>query len=460
VRTVLLPATVSVEQFRKVQTRLKNDQRQVFSEAGVRFRTVSDRVEVRSERRDLVYAAPLQANSGGIRADARRRIADNTFGPGSAQVLEHITSSPFNIDAFAPLATLGVRMLTDDDPVDVMRGHLVDNPGSRFVRLGGTRSFMMRALVWDIIRGLARGEAAESIPLGTQRPDDMVLTGLLPSNPGWFICAPMTGRFQPLAAVLMTGSGADIALVPDGAYIRSEDFNRHPVGLGRPDLRGSGVGIYRTGVKAIPRGHGVQVLQDLTRGANELLNHLTDPTLFADGDGELDVDEQLITWANVRFGLSAVATSAELWGSPESIWTVFRALGTLQGVWEGSAAGQVGLKRLLDPSTIRAHALPAIVNTIDRTIYAGIIDNYESAILAAFPGRGMPDCLTMLAEVRNLVHGAGGPAKSRKRRLEALTPVAHNSPDLQLLSDVSTLWWRAVMESPRTLCIPGTPPGP
>jgi hypothetical protein len=70
-------------------------------------------------------------------------------------------------------------------------------------------------------------------------------------------------------------------------------------------------------------------------GANALLGYLTDPARFTDGTGHLDVDEQLITWADVRFGFDAISSMAADRYSPEAIWAAFRALTTLQGVWDG-----------------------------------------------------------------------------------------------------------------------------
>ena len=121
--------------------------------------------------------------------------------------------------------------------------------------------------------------------------------------------------------------------------------------MGRPTLDGPGRGIYRTGVKALPPGHARALLKHATEGGNALLGHVTDPATFDDGTGQLDVDEQLITWSDIRFGFDAINALASDWSSHESIWAAFRALTTLQCVWDGRRKKGIPCPSCFSPRT-------------------------------------------------------------------------------------------------------------
>lgn len=78
----------------------------------------------------------------------------------------------------------------------------------------------------------------------------------------------------------------------------------------------------------------------------------------------------------------------------------------------------------------------------------------EETITRAF-GVDAPD---KVAQVRNLVHGVARRGQDRTTRLKVLYELEEHTPDLQLVQDVATLWWQAVLVSPETLARAGRPP--
>jgi len=96
---------------------------------------------------------------------------------------------------------------------------------------------MIHNLCWNLIYDLIRGVPVDQIRLGSQRPDESLPHGLAESNPAMIVCAGLMARNQPLVATFTTGDGADLILVPEGAFIRHrDDFTGHPIGIGRPNL--------------------------------------------------------------------------------------------------------------------------------------------------------------------------------------------------------------------------------
>jgi len=337
-RWVLLPAHVTPDGWRAVQTRLKVDMRQLFAEAGIRFRIRADRVAVAADDPGpLVYALPLQAADGRVRASAARTLARDMFGGGldeaAAMVLRQPGIHKMDIDRW-----MGLRLALHAGEGSPRSGAgpgrgpagMPPVPARRYTAL------MRRQFVWRVLEHLVDGIAADAMPLGSARQDNMLLTGLLEAVPGALVCAPLTARFQPMAAVLMTSSGAEVAMLAYGSgFVRMPRMDPWPVGVARPSLTGPGKGIYQVGVSEPPINHAAMLLQQAIAGVNQLLCRLTDPAQFAGADGCLDRDEQMIAWASVRFGFDAINSTAAAWGSSDGIWSAFRALGILQGLWKG-----------------------------------------------------------------------------------------------------------------------------
>ncbi|MFI6512131.1 hypothetical protein ACIBCT_31400 [Streptosporangium sp. NPDC050855] len=354
---------------------------------------------------------------------------------------------------------LQLAFLQEKIPVKAVRDLREAQPDFRFYRLGATKAFMLRQMVWRIIDHLINGIPAAQIPLGSDRRDNMLLTGLLEAMPGSLVCAPLTSRFQPLAAVLMTSIGSEVAVLPHGSgYVRALSMGGWPVGNGRPSLSGRGKGIYKTDVKKIPARHAEDLLKRSAAGANRLLLKFTDPAEFV-RNGALDHNEQAIAWANMRFGIDAVNSVGSEWGKPEAVWSAFRALGTLQGIWEGGVQGGVPLWELLSPSRLRDYVLPQLDIATHKTWAAGIINNYESQLISGFPGQTLDEAARHVQELRHLVHGVGGQGmRPRDARLATLRFVANNEPNIQMVCDVASLWWTAALFSPDKIARPGRAP--
>lgn len=454
-----LPAHVTPAEFQALQRRVRADKRALFAEAGIRFRSVNGRVMLRADPQRLIYSAPLQNSDGRLRQDASRRLHANTFGSGVRPSANAMLSIDDVVDHPPALARMRVGLLTEPDPLIVVRGHLSTQPGSRFIRVGADPRFMIHNMCWNLIHDLIRGIPADQIAIGSQRPDNSLLHGLVESNPAHIVCAGLMARNQPRVAVFTTGDGADLVLIPEGAFIRPRDnFTGHPVGIGRPNLGGPGGPIYRTDVKVLPSQHGVQLLEEAVAHGNTLFNTLTDPRHFVDANGDFDMGEQIITWANVRFAFDAINVMAERWNVGDFLWSALRALGILQGLWEGPRQGSVPLRRLLDPRNIRAHALTALTDPIDTLYYSGLVDNYERELRAAFPSQSLDECLASVEEVRHLVHGTGGQGRrARDARVRVLSSLSEHGPNLQLIGDMAVLWWEAVLANPARLAVPGGP---
>ena len=320
---------------------------------------------------------------------------------------------------------------------------------------------MRRQIAWRILGHLLDGIPPDAMPLGSARRESLLLTGLLEAVPGAIVCAPLTARSQPLAAAMLTRSGAEVALLlaQGSGFVRMPSMDTWPVGTGRPSLTGPGKGIYSVGVTELPAGHAEVLLQQSIDGVNRLLHRLTDPAMFADSAGCLDRDEQMIAWANLRFGLDAINSVASSWGTSDAIWAAFRALGTLQGLWEGRRQGSVPLWQLLEPQRIRDHALPAFTDPTHHRWAAGLVDNCEHKLRSGFPGSKSEEAARHMQELRHLVHGAGGQGtRPRSARLATLRHLANHTPNVQLVCDMASLWWTALLFDPERVGLLGRAP--
>jgi hypothetical protein len=234
-----------------------------------------------------------------------------------------------------------------------------------------------------------------------------------------------------------------------------------PSGTGGPSLYGGGKGVYKTSLRQFPPGHGAALLTDLTRGMNQLLQHLTDPTYWLNEAGELDNDERAITWMSVRFGLDALSQLGSEWTSEWAVWTAFRAMSTLQGIWLGSRFKGPRLSELLDPRRIEAYALDTFLNRDFKRWATGIVQNYTNALRRSFPNESLDDLLPKVEEMRHLVHGAGATPTARRQRsarLSTLRNLADHPFESVLLNDVAAFWWTSVILNPVRNCRVGHAP--
>lgn len=436
--------------------------RQIFAEAGLRFRQHGGRISVRSDPSpNLVYALPLQSAEGHLRADAGETLGRDAFGRGyEHRVREHLNRPGVNPADFDHWTHVRLRLLSDTDVLGSVKELTEAYSQCTAFRLGAHPTLMRRQFLWRVIDLLVNRVPAEQMPLGTQRPESMLMTGILEALPGAMMCVPLTARFQPMAAVLMTNLGAEIALLaPGSGFVRTPHMDRWPVGAERPQLSGPGTGVYDVGIRRLPDGHAEALLRLSAAGLNRLLSLLTDPAQFTNAGGILDLDEQMIAWTNVRFGLSAVVELAADWGASDKIWSAFRALGTLQGLWEGATQSSVPLWELLSPDRLRSHALPALPDPTHRAYYAALINNYEKELREGFPGLSLERAVKEVQELRHLVHGTGGQGhRPRDARITTLRHLATNNPNIQLVADMAVLWWTALLFDPDRLCTPGRAP--
>lgn len=147
-----------------------------------------------------------------------------------------------------------------------------------------------------------------------------------------FACAPLMARMQPLVLVLTTSRGAEVVGLPTaGAFIRGLHLPQWPIGHGSLDVGGTGrgEGLYATDVDRYPEGTAYDVLDEFVAGADRMIDYLTDPARWTDGDGVMDVDGRWMTWTSVQLGFDMLRTIAGDWGHPSMMWTALNALGVL-----------------------------------------------------------------------------------------------------------------------------------
>jgi hypothetical protein len=222
-------------------------------------------------------------------------------------------------------------------------------------------------------------------------------------------------------------------------------------------LGGDGIGAY-SGSRNHSGRYGDALLVDMVTAGNRVLDHITDPAVWAGSDRAVDLDERTIAWTSVRFGLDALNNVAANYGASSSMWEAYRALGTLQGIWEGPVKNAVPLAWLFDPGYIRDVALPAISNVEHRGWCGRVVDNFEAALDRNFGSaarvelsRPCPAAADM-ANLRNLVHGVGDQGhRPRTSRLELLRKVELQQGNLMLAKDLAGLWWCAAMSQPEKL---------
>jgi len=171
----------------------------------------------------------------------------------------------------------------------------------------------------------------------------------------------------------------------------------------------------------------------------------------------LDADAFWLSWSSILLGMDAVTSLGAEWNQPEAIWTAFRALSILQGIWQGDRRSAPHLSYLLDPRILRQHAISSFPQGPQRDWASGVIDNYEGDVKARFPATTMDDSLKEIAEIRNLLHGVQATG-DRIRRLKVLYRISEHSPNLQLINEVAAFWWMAALLDTSHILRPGIAP--
>lgn len=435
--------------------RLKQDVRQFFLGGGLRFNKAGETgIWLRSDTKsttNLLEAIPLQDAKGELLADARRRLDQDNLG--CDLDVRKLIKRQVDLGLRPPsaLTELQVELLSSQDPLATLNEAAHRSSLSLWtIRSSETlrrRLFILQ--IFDYLR--AGGDAAEF--LKRPRVRTPVVTGLVELQPASMICSVLAARNQPLVAVLLTPFLSQVVLVPKGGtFLREPSMLPWPVAYSNISFSGGDPAAYHTPVRTIPQGHGQAALEAVVVGGSRLFDHLTQPEMWADDDETFDFDRRLLAWSSIRFGLDAITALAADWTSHEAIWTAFRAITILQGIWDCQ------LSELLDPKRIEADVVPVLFDATERSLAAGILANYRRTLESAFPGRSSGHIAVKLAQIRHLVHGMRAEGKDPFVRLDVLRSVESAGPSLELLRDVATLWWTAVLISPETHGRPGRPP--
>jgi hypothetical protein len=457
-----LPPTITPSIWQSLSQYLAPGLRALGAEAGFRYRISGQTVMVRLAPvpDELIYLRPLQAANGRFRQDSGEVLARDTVDIDLSkdlrpQLQARGAAGELSLDQ---LGSFQAALFSVVDPMPVLREIFADNPHLRMFRLGSHERLWKRLLIWRIITELGSGVDPKDLSVGVRRNANPLITGLLELLPASLVCGPMVARLQPLTAILKTSRGAEVALIAGGAFTRPLSLIGWPVGS-RLSLAGPGKGAYKTRTKSISATFAEDMLHRCVDGSNRLLVHLTDPIKWSKG-GTVDLQERWIAWMSVRFGFDAINSIGYEWTSDSTFWSALRALGVLQGIWEG-AGHRVPLSSILDPRLIRKWVLPTLANTDHRNWAEDVINNYEAALLQAFPGDSLDALLPKFEELRHLVHGVGAQAskkRSRSARLETLRALADRSPNVQLLVDMAVFWWTALLFDPANLCREGFTP--
>jgi hypothetical protein len=202
--------------------------------------------------------------------------------------------------------------------------------------------------------------------------------------------------------------------------------------------------VYRSSVRAFPDHHPEVLLRFLLKRADAAMHRLTAPELFATPEGRLDMDAHWLLWSSVLFGMDAITSLASEWNQASAIWTAFRALSTLQGIWQGHRPKAPPLSAILDPRHLQSYAIPKFLEGPERVWAGDVVKNYDRDLRERFPGTSIDAALREVAEVRNLVHGVYATGEST-RRLKVLHRIEEHSPNLQLINEVAVFWWTSVL---------------
>lgn len=338
-----------------------------------------------------------------------------------------------------PVGAIRNQLLLNVDPSEglaTLAAYLGES--SDFYLLRATRTFYARDFFWRLMtravdESLTWIEAQRTGPGAVQ--GDLATGHVRPSR---FVCPPLVARNQPLAAVFETSRYAVIVAIPKrGAFVRVIETHGWPSGEGT-SFRGEGGNLYANRYGRVPEGLAAELFESLLAGADDLARTLTNPTKWVTPELELETTERNIAWASTQFGLEALEEIGASWATSDRLWTGFRALGILEGLWQG----ELSLRQLLNPSVLRDVAVAAMPDGLNRNLEADLLDVYEKELEDL--AENVDDAVKGLAQVRNLVHGAGTDRSARRNdRMLALRRLT--DANFQLISDVARIWWTSVI---------------
>lgn len=438
--------------------------RETMIDAGLQFRRsrTEDRVLVRGDFSTgaFFYLLPLQNADGTLRSDAESRL--DRYGVDlDLDVLTLMEQQPGFDSEWQPTAwtRLFLELIDADSPLEVLRTWLAQDEQLRFFRLVTTPRLAGRRIFLRYFDDILEGADPSVVPAGDARRATARTEGLWEVGGAPLLAPILLARYQPAAAVLTTARGAQVAVTrTEGHLVRPFVWDSWPVGLNKLRLEGSGRGVYRADVEH-PAGWASDLIALAVDAGDRFLREMTDPARWRNQNGRYDHRMRQVTWASVIHGLHAILDMAEDWTGHHSLWDAFRALGSLQSIWEGDAQGSVGLTPLLDPRTVREYATSNFPNDVHRQWAEAIVGNYERAILALSPQGDLHDAVERLTEIRHLLHGVQSQGGRRKMlRFEVLEHADQTEPDIQLVRDIAAFWWSAVIFEPGRNCRPGSTP--
>lgn len=429
-------------------------------QAGLRYRLPTDgdpRLSAGGSYPPFFRLVPLQDADGEFYPDAQERLLTEggSLGLGEA-IAEHAKVSGVDVSLWGDHE---LRIVSEPDTIAALRQVQASSDAKLlFFRLRSTDALMARLFLWNIVAELAQGIPGQKVLANLRTAEDRLVGGIVQMAPSGFVCFPLLARSQPLAVVFLTAHGSQVVVVPArGTFLRPIEFTTWPVGLSRVRFGGPGRGVYRSSVRAFPDGHAEVLLRFLLKRADAAMHRLTAPELFATPEGRLDLDAHWLLWSSVLFGMDAITSLASEWNQASAIWTAFRALSTLQGIWQGHRPKAPPLSAILDPHHLQSYAASKFLAGPERVWASDIVNNYEQDLRERFPDTPLDMTLRQVGEVRNLVHGVyatGDPT----RRLKVLRRIEKHSPNLQLINEVAVFWWTSVLLDMASNARPGGAP--
>lgn len=403
----------------------------------------------------FVLVKPLQNAAGQMRADARdsleagAHIEENA----RAEIAEQIRNAyPLEGWIGSELQAVQLELLANLDPMKTLADFAAARRDVRLFALRTTDRFHFLDVFWRLSAdAILLGTSLEAMKEPNRYPKPTAVTGSAYMFSAHVVCAPLTARNQPLAAVFETLYGTQVIALPAGAWTRPPSLMDWPSGSGYHDMLGSGEGLYKTRSSKIPDQTAGGALTACVAAANRLIASLNDPARWIGSDGSLDAVERQIAWSTLDLGFNAVSSIAAEWASSEALWTAFRALGALEGFWNLQ-----GLDALFDPTNLKKFGASALPAGFLREHMEDLIENYSRELKKMYPDDSEQERLARIREIRNVVHGTGAKRGDRVRRLAALSRVGTGG--LHLLRDMATCWWSSVLFDPDRNARPGRPP--
>ena len=425
--------------------------------------TISE--EPNSSRPGNIVLRPLQDRFGRLRRDAEVGLTrGETLLPqeDAERAAARFRSDPDTPDLVVTnsFEAFAQELVRNANPIDPLRQFLEKHEGIRVFALHTSSRFRHRDLMW---RMMARAHSENATLAEMTRSPEAWPTSDEISGSAHIFCThligpPLFARSEPIAAAFTSIRGNQLVVVGDGAFRRPFTFGGWPVATS-DWLTGRVEEVRAPWPQEVSLEDAVQLLSHCVERADRLVEFLNSIQTWTRRDGDLKYDDRMITWSTIDLGFNTVAAMAKDWQSTESVWTAFRALDVLQGLWEGTRPGSILRRDLYDPAVIREHGLSVLGPQGYQEWASGVIDVYEQELGRMYPATAPADRPRQVAELRNLIHGTGTQRtdpSARTKRLQALRGVGEGA--LQLLQYVAAIWWSGVLMSPPTHAVPHRSP--